>query len=76
MGAAAHVGVVDEVDVARLHLVLAEFLDDLLDHRGDQPDEGAGAVALGEQAAVRVGDAARVVERLVDDGLIEVRANA
>ena len=66
--AAADEGVVYDVHVAGVQVFLAELIHNGADHGGDHADEAGDAVALGEQAALRVGDAAGVVERLVDYG--------
>ncbi|GHV29281.1 hypothetical protein AGMMS4952_14780 [Spirochaetia bacterium] len=68
MGAAPHVGIVDEVDIPALHGFLAEFLDDFPDHGGYHADEPTGAVALGEEIPLHIGDPAGIIQGFIDDG--------
>ena len=68
MGAAADKRIVDDVDVAGVQIFPADLVHHGADHGGDHADEAGDAVALGQQPSVGIGNAACIVQSLIDDG--------
>ena len=67
VGAAPQEGVVDDIYITGMEVLLPMLLHHGADHGGDHADEASDAVALGQQAAVGVRDAAGIVQGLIDD---------
>ena len=70
MSSAAGIRIVRNEDIAWFQVLRAEFVEHGMDREGQRSEETGHAVALRQQLAPFVGDAAAIVEHLVDDGAL------
>jgi hypothetical protein len=68
VGTASAVGIIGDVDVSLLEVFGAELVQHTARPEVERAQEEGDSVALGNEVSLRIGEAHRIVEDLVDDG--------